>query len=81
VRSTATLLLVNTTRSQTAGQYDASLDVNHDGKVNMLDFAKMARTYGISGDPTVPVSVTNLHDYETQHFTVNIAYDSCKHYF
>jgi hypothetical protein len=56
---TATLFLINTTRSQTVGQYDSWLDVNHDGIINMKDLATVARAFGTSGDPTVNVNVTN----------------------
>lgn len=36
---TATLFLVNTTKSQTTGQYDPWLDVDHDGIINMKERA------------------------------------------
>jgi len=39
--------------------YDPTLDVNHDGKINMKDIAGVADSFGTNGDPTVPVNVAN----------------------
>jgi hypothetical protein len=39
--------------------YDPNDDVNHDGAINMKDIALVARAFGSSGDPTMPVNVTN----------------------
>lgn len=69
---TATLFLTRTTRSQVAGQYDPSLDINHDGTINMKDIGAEAKAFGTSGDPTLNVTVTNLHDYDIQTGTINI---------
>jgi hypothetical protein len=42
------------------GDYDPMLDINHDGKIDMTDIGTDARAFLTSGDPTVPVNVTNL---------------------
>jgi hypothetical protein len=67
----ATLFLVNTTRSLTAGLYDPSLDINHDGTINIIDITLVAKAYRTSGDPTKNVTVLNLQDppdsYEVQY--------------
>jgi hypothetical protein len=46
------------TRSS-VGDYDPQLDINHDGVINMKDIGGVARSFSTSGDPTVPVNVTN----------------------
>jgi hypothetical protein len=57
---TATLLLAMPTRSQTpTGTYDPVIDNNHDGSINILDSIILANHFLTSGDPTVPVNVTN----------------------
>lgn len=56
---TATVFLIIPASSQTLGQYDPLYDVNHDGKINILDIAYLAKAFGTAGDPTVPVTVTN----------------------
>jgi hypothetical protein len=60
-------------RSQTAGQYDPWLDINDDGVIDGLDLIQGARAFGTAGDPTKPVTVTNLRDYELQTGTVNFS--------
>jgi len=42
-----------------AGTYDAWVDVNHDGHVNVLDLIKVANSLGSSGDPALNVTVAN----------------------
>lgn len=37
--------------------YDPWLDYNHDGKIDMKDIGAMAKSFGLSGDPTVNVTV------------------------
>jgi hypothetical protein len=59
------------TRSQTVGQYDPTLDVNHDGKINMADIGMVARAFGTSGDPTAPVTI-NGYNSSTQTYDINI---------
>lgn len=58
---TATLFLVNPTRSSpnTAGVYDPWVDVNGDGKIDILDLVQTALSWHTSGDPTKDVNVTN----------------------
>ena len=41
-------------------QYDPWLDYNDDGKVDMRDIGPVARAFGLSGDPTKNVTVTNF---------------------
>jgi hypothetical protein len=43
----------------TVGGYDPQLDINHDGVIDMKDVGGVARSFSTSGDPTVPVNVTN----------------------
>jgi hypothetical protein len=45
--------------SQTAGQYDPSLDVDHDGAIDGRDISMVARAFGKAGHPTENVIVTN----------------------
>jgi hypothetical protein len=57
---TATLFMVTSTRSQTPiGTYDPTVDINHDGSVNILDAILLANHFSTSGDPTISVYVTN----------------------
>jgi hypothetical protein len=49
-------------RSQTAGQYDPSLDENHDGKIDGKDIALPALIFGTAGDPTLNVTVTDSYE-------------------
>jgi len=56
---TATLFLIIPAQSQTVGQYDPRLDVNGDGAINIRDLALDAKAFGTTGDPTLPVNVTN----------------------
>jgi hypothetical protein len=54
---TATLFLIIPIRS--ASLYDPILDVNHDRKIDIKDIAAVAKAFGTTGDPTLPVNVTN----------------------
>lgn len=56
---TATLLLITPTRSQTPLGYDPSVDINHDGTINILDAIILGNHFMTSGDPTANVNVTN----------------------
>jgi hypothetical protein len=55
-----TMFLITTVPifSQTAGQYNPFLDVNHDGKIDIRDIALEAKAFGTAGDPTENVIVT-----------------------
>jgi hypothetical protein len=53
---TATLFLIIPISGQAV--YDPQLDVNHDGKIDIKDIAAVAKAFGTTGDPTVPVNVT-----------------------
>jgi hypothetical protein len=55
---TAALFLIIPTNSQYQS-YDPWLDVNDDGKINMLDLYYPSLSYGTFGDPTKNVNVTN----------------------
>ena len=55
---TATLFLIIPTRSQ-PDRYDSWLDVNGDGKIDIIDIFAEAKAFGSTGDPTKPVNVTN----------------------
>lgn len=72
---TATLFFINTTRSMSTAQYDPSLDINHDGKIDMKDMAPVAKAYGTSGDPTVNVNVTNWEVDSYHKYDLNIVVD------
>ena len=37
--------------SQSAGQYDPWLDLNEDGKINIIDISMLAKAFGTSGTP------------------------------
>jgi len=40
-------------------QYDPWCDINHDGKINILDVVAVTSRYGTTGDPALNISVTN----------------------
>jgi hypothetical protein len=56
---TVSMFAIITVRSQTKPAYDPQLDINHDGVINILDIAAVAKAFGISGDPTKNVAVLN----------------------
>lgn len=43
----------------TGSSYDPWVDVNHDGKINVLDLIKVALSTGTTGDPALNVNVAN----------------------
>jgi hypothetical protein len=40
-------------------QYDPWCDINHDGKINILDVVAVTSRYGTTGDPALNINVTN----------------------
>lgn len=60
---TATILAVVPTRSS-GGTYDPWVDVNGDGKVNILDISTVAKAFGTSGDATKPVVIAGCSTAE-----------------
>lgn len=49
---TATLFMISPSASQSSGhEYDPWLDLNDDGKIDILDLSKMAMTFGKTGTP------------------------------
>jgi hypothetical protein len=61
----ATLFISMPTRSSPGiGEYDAWVDINDDGKINILDISIMARAFGTSGDPTKSVVVSGYNNVE-----------------
>lgn len=62
---TATLLIIIPIRSSSGtGEYDAWVDTNEDGKINILDISTMAKAYGTSGDPTKQVVISGYSNVE-----------------
>lgn len=51
---------VNVEQTTSARQYDPWVDYNSDGTVNYLDVYSLLIAYGMSGDPTKNVNVTNF---------------------
>jgi hypothetical protein len=70
---TSIIFLIIPVHSYTPYTYDPWLDVNDDGKINLVDTFTTDLAYGTTGDPTKPVTVTNLHDYELQTGTINFS--------
>ena len=67
---TATLFFAIPSRSQTgtgsSSNYNPLADLNHDGVIDIYDAILFSQAYGSSGDPTLPVNVTNWPiSYET----------------
>ncbi len=63
---TATLFIIIPTRSQN-DRYDPWLDVNGDGKMDILDIAAVAKAFASSGDSTKNVNVTNWPSPKTEY--------------
>jgi len=55
---TVTIFMIMPIKSAN-NSYDPMLDANHDGKINILDIGAMAKAYGSSGDPTIPVTLND----------------------
>jgi hypothetical protein len=60
----ATGVKIDSNPSASAAEYDAWLDINDDGIINMLDIYYPALSYGATGDPTKFVAIANLSTYE-----------------
>jgi hypothetical protein len=74
---TATLLMALPIRSETPpGTYDAWVDSNEDGNINILDSIITGNHFMTSGDSTKNVSVANWpsskSEYEVLHLNINI---------
>jgi hypothetical protein len=80
---TATLFLIMPTRSSPQG-YVPQLDTNHDGVINILDIAAVAKAYNptnTGNDPTENVNVTNwpttgINDYDVVELSANFTSNS-----
>lgn len=53
------MVLFSTIPVKSAGVYDPWVDVNHDGKINVLDLIKVATGLNTAGDPALNVTVAN----------------------
>ena len=60
---TATMFMIATTKSQ---EYNPWADLNEDGKIDILDLTGVTGIYGMSGDPTKNVNVTNWPTQQPQ---------------
>jgi len=56
---TSIIFLIIPVHSYTPYTYNPWLDVNDDGKINLIDTFSTDLAYGTTGDPTKPVTVTN----------------------
>ena len=76
---TATVFFAIPSRSQSgtgsSSNYNPLADLNHDGVVDIYDAVLFAQAYGSSGDPTLPVNVTNWPSpsYAITEFTLNMS--------
>jgi hypothetical protein len=61
---TLALMFIPLSGSQTVGQYDAWLDYNDDGKVDMRDIGPVCRAFGTTGDPTKSVRIDSYYSME-----------------
>ena len=55
-----TAALLSAVPVESAATYDPWVDVNHDGKINVLDLIKVAVGVGSSGNPSLNVTVANF---------------------
>lgn len=61
----AVLFMIMPTRSSPgAGEYDAWMDIDSNGKINIIDISSIARAFGTSGDPTKPVEIASSSSFE-----------------
>lgn len=76
----AMLFSVKPTQSQTSLNYSPFYDLNHDGVINMKDIQPVAQAFGSSGDPTMPVNVTNFPLDSNGDLVVNATTNSINDY-
>lgn len=58
-----TMVLFSTMPVKSAGVYDPWVDVNHDGKINVLDLIKVATGPNTAGDPALNVTIARHATY------------------